>query len=108
LQADLYRDPLRQLALSDLRLPVNSTMIDRMRIVAAAPAPGAGGSGADGIQMYREVTWSRLDNETIEAVGELRSITGSRMRHVQASTGFQQRGLWMASAPRVTSSIGPY
>jgi hypothetical protein len=70
-RADLYRDPLRQLAFSDLTLPENSTIIERMKVLTAT-GPAGQGTGTDGIQMYREVTWSMLDKERIEAVGELR------------------------------------
>ena len=68
---NLYRDPLRQLAFSDVKLPENSTIVERMKIVTASGIAGDG-TGPEKIQMYREITWSALDGESIKAEGELR------------------------------------
>lgn len=58
---DLYRDPLRQLVIGDVHLRPDSCYIDRVRVVRR---PGSGGRDeAEGIIMYRDITWSMLDGE---------------------------------------------
>ncbi len=70
-KVNLYRDPLRQLALSDLAMPDNSTYIDRIQIVQP-PGRRERGSNPEDIIMYREVTWSACDGENLRFAGQLR------------------------------------
>jgi len=70
---DLYHDPLRQLSISDLCMPPDACYIDRIRIVRPKDEPRrAGGSDPSGIVIYRELTWSSLDDQKIEFSGEVR------------------------------------
>jgi CRISPR-associated protein Csm5 len=66
---DLYRDPLRQLAISDLFMDEGSCCIDRVSIVRE---DGSRAADPDGIAMYRDMTWSKLDDVTLAAEGEAR------------------------------------
>ncbi len=71
-------DPFRQIAVSDAHLPMDGCCINRVKIVRK---PGHRGpqkekGDEDKIKLYRDVTWSSLDGEEIEAVGELRLLTG--------------------------------
>jgi CRISPR-associated protein Csm5 len=63
--ADLYKDPFRQLAIEDIHLAANDCKIDQIKIVRKPnwqPRPGT--SSAEGIAMFRDVTFSVLDGET--------------------------------------------
>ncbi|MGA2499970.1 MAG: type III-A CRISPR-associated RAMP protein Csm5 [Tepidisphaeraceae bacterium] len=70
-RADLYHDPLRQLAISDMAMPDSATYIDRIQIVRP---PGRQGQDTNpgGIVIYREVTWSVCDGENLRFQGQLR------------------------------------
>lgn len=75
---DLYRDPFRQVAISDVHLEPDAGYIDQVKIVrrpdrAAPERPRRGGASAEGgILMFRDVTWSTLDEAEINGTGELR------------------------------------
>jgi CRISPR-associated protein Csm5 len=55
---DLYRDPMRQIAISDAPLQLHDCYIDRMEIIGA--------NRAEDIAMYRDVTWSLVDSDPRE------------------------------------------
>lgn len=70
---DLYRDPFRQIAVSDCVLPQDACYIDRMKIIRPIDRRGTGAGDAGKIIMYRDVTWSMLDDDAVvPAAGELR------------------------------------
>lgn len=72
---DLYRDPFRQVAITDCLLPHDAAYIDLMKMISRTDAPRRTGEADPGkILMYRDVTWSALDGETIDARGEMRIL----------------------------------
>lgn len=66
---DLYRDPFRQVAVSDLAVPEHGTYVDRIRILKPQ---GSMGNDPSGIVMYRELTRSQVLQEPIAITGEFR------------------------------------
>ena len=66
---DLYRDPLRQLAISDLPMAEDSCYIDEVKIVRE---DGSIAADPEGIAMYRDMTWSRIDGDSAEGAGQVR------------------------------------
>ena len=81
---NLYRDPFRQLAISDLSMPDAPTIIDRITIIRPGGAASGGrpapGSGQEKIIIYREVTWSKLDGQPLRFDGEARLYSGLAAR----------------------------
>ncbi|MCA9310561.1 MAG: type III-A CRISPR-associated RAMP protein Csm5 [Phycisphaerales bacterium] len=73
---DLYKDPLRQLAISDCMLSPGDCYIDRIQIINRRAQDDRRSADASGIQMHRDVTWSMLDGESIAARGSCRITTG--------------------------------
>lgn len=76
---NLYRDPLRQLAFSDLGGHAESTYIDRIQIVKQS---GDMASDPSGIIMYRELTRHALFGEIHQYTGDLRlhrELTDTRL-----------------------------
>jgi CRISPR-associated protein Csm5 len=65
---DLYRDPLRQVAISDIPLPYEACNIDKIEIVRRG---GAGREGTQGINIYRDL-WDPYEGPDRRYVGELR------------------------------------
>lgn len=78
---DLYRDPLRQVAVSDAPLPEDACWIDRIQIIRAQGRPGP---APRGIVIYRELAVPPEEPGTALATAELRlhhALTDrSRMR----------------------------
>lgn len=76
LRADLYRDPLRQVAIADAPLPDDACYIDRIEIITHGDPTGNAtiAMRSDGILIFRDLTWSMLDGETIIARSELRLL----------------------------------
>jgi len=72
-RTDLYRDPLRQLALADILLPEDSCYIDQVQIVNKKRLSAS--RSDDGRLMYRDMTWSVLDGERLECPGECRLLS---------------------------------
>lgn len=71
---DLYKDPFRQIAITDIELFADSCYIDQVQIVR--PNGHQGRPNAEqGIQIYRDMTWSLLDNAADTYVGEVRHYT---------------------------------
>ncbi len=71
---DLFRDPFRQLAVSDIPMPQQATYIDRIEIVRPAGSPSAKNASSDpsGIRIYRELTRSAVLGEERDYTGEVR------------------------------------
>ena len=69
-KADLYRDPFRQIAVTDLTVPNDGTFIDRIQIRKRNQTESAADPG--GIVMYREVTRAAVYGEPQPLVAELR------------------------------------
>lgn len=73
-QPDLGYDPFRQLAISDIILPMDACYIDQITIRRSPDKGGA--SDPSGIRMYRDITWSRLDGDAIAYSGQVRFHEG--------------------------------
>jgi CRISPR-associated protein Csm5 len=67
---NLYKDPFRQFAVSDLQLSEMDCKIDRVRIVRGSePTRGS----TEKIMMFRDITFSSLDGDSgIAAIGQAR------------------------------------
>lgn len=65
----IQRDPFRQYSLSDFQSPYDPTYIDRIEIIKQR---NASQQSTDGIRIFREVTWSMLEEVEFEFEGELR------------------------------------
>jgi CRISPR-associated protein Csm5 len=76
-QADLYRDPFRQLAIPDIPLDRTGCYIDRVQIVHRPSQKQHqdtryARSNPEGIVIYRDITWSCADGEQPQHIGEAR------------------------------------
>ena len=71
---DLYRDPFRQLAISDIDLNADSCYIDLIKIVRAIGRREQESDPGD-IIMYRDVTWSELDSTDLKYTTEARILS---------------------------------
>lgn len=74
---DLYRDPLRQLAIADIPLADDACYIDRVQIVQRPDRrrqrdPRFDTDDASDILIYRDMTWSLADDEPVAFAGEAR------------------------------------
>ncbi len=76
---DLYGDPFRQVAISDLLAPPNATYVDRIRILKRSHTIA---SDPSGILMYRELTRSRVLEESLPIIGELRLLHGLKQQRM--------------------------
>jgi CRISPR-associated protein Csm5 len=83
-QPDLYRDPFRQVIITDIPLDTGACYIDRVIIVRQADARRPGQPDPTGILMYRDMTYSMCDGEVIRGKGEIRFLNnlvdGRRMK----------------------------
>ncbi len=69
-RADLYRDPFRQIAVTDLSVPKDGTFIERIRIRKLRQTETEADPG--GIVMYREMTRAAVYGEPQQLSAELR------------------------------------
>ena len=98
LRADLYRDPLRQIAVSDANLPTDGCYIDQMKIVRpSGRSQATSRTDPSGIVMYRDVTWSMIEQEPLSATAEFRLLEGLNNRRVMKDkalpTGWSIEGI---------------
>ncbi|OPX21490.1 MAG: type III-A CRISPR-associated RAMP protein Csm5 [Planctomycetales bacterium 4484_123] len=68
-RAQLRADPFRAVRLTDACLPANATGMDPVDLVNLDRPAGPGSPG--GINMFYEMTFSALDEETVQATGTL-------------------------------------
>jgi len=81
--ANLNRDPLRQVAFSDLQLPRDSSYITRVKI--RRQAGDISDADPSGIVIYREVTWGAVLGQDVVFDGECRFFPGLNDRNVMGS-----------------------
>ena len=72
---DLYSDPFRQLAISDIDLQPDSCYIDRIKIIRPPKKEVSGRGSQEKIIIFRDMTWSLLDGESLTYRGEARLFT---------------------------------
>ncbi|RMH12950.1 MAG: type III-A CRISPR-associated RAMP protein Csm5 [Gammaproteobacteria bacterium] len=69
---DLYHDPFRQLAISDASLPDDACYIDSVKIIRKLNSTRGTAPDPRGIKMYRDMTWSAMEGETIQTQTQCR------------------------------------
>ncbi len=82
-RGNLYRDPFRQLAISDIHLQSDSCYIDRIKIVRPPTQGGTPRPSEEKIKIYRDMTWSYLDGETVSYTGQARLF--SKLAHSRSN-----------------------
>jgi len=68
---EIRADPFRAVRISDCPLPDVATSVDPVDLVSLRPGRAPAGSDTSGIHLFYEMTFSALDDETIQATGTL-------------------------------------